>query len=318
MQAKETDGFVSLKGLPLSQELLERLNRLKEQRSAVILAHNYQRPEVQDAADFTGDSLELARRAAETDAEVILFCGVDFMAETAAIICPDKKVLVPDPHAGCPMANMITVRELRQAREMHPDAVVVCYVNSSADLKAESDYCCTSANAVAVLKHIPPDREILFVPDQSLGDYAAKQSGRKVILWPGYCPTHHRILAGHVERARASHPEAKVVVHPECTADVIALADHATSTSGMVRYCSESSAGEFIIGTEVGLLHRLQKENPEKRFYEASPLSDCPNMKLNTIEKMVWSLEDMQYEVTVPEETAKRAMRAIERMLEIS
>jgi len=302
----------------LNAELLERLNRLKRERGAVILAHNYQRGEVQDVADFVGDSLELARQAAGTEAKVILFCGVDFMAETAAILCPDKKVLVPDLHAGCPMANMVTVRELRRKKRRHPDALVVCYVNSSAAVKAESDVCCTSANAVNMLKGLPADREIIFVPDQSLGDYAARQSGRKVILWPGYCPTHHRILADHVERAKAEHPQAEVVVHPECTADVIAVADHVASTSGMLRVCREGNAGEFIIGTEIGLLHRLRKENPDNVFYPASPLADCPNMKLNTLEKMVWALEDMAYEITVPEAVASKARRAIERMIEIS
>ncbi len=301
-----------------TDRLLERLSQLKRERGAIILAHNYQRPEVQDAADFVGDSLGLSRRAAATDAAVILFCGVDFMAETAAILCPDRKVLVPDIHAGCPLANMITLRELQEWKEKHPDGPVVCYVNSSAEIKAESDVCCTSANAVAVLNSLPPDREILFVPDQSLGDYAAKRSGRNVTLWPGYCPTHHRILTEHIERAKAEHPQAEVVVHPECTADVIALADHVTSTSGMLRVCSESGAGEFIIGTEIGLLHRLRKENPDKKFYPATPLADCPNMKLNTLEKMVWSLEDMQCEIDVPEPIANGARRAIERMLEIS
>ena len=301
----------------MNDELLERLNALKAERGAVILAHNYQRGEVQDAADFVGDSLGLSRQAAKTDAPVILFCGVDFMAETAAILCPGKTVLVPDPHASCPMANMITARELREWKAKRPDAPVVCYVNSTADVKAESDICCTSANAVGVLKSLPEDREILFVPDQSLGHYAAQKSGRRVILWPGYCPTHHRILAEHIERARAEHPGAEVVVHPECTPDVVALTDHVASTSGMLRVCAESGAENFIIGTEIGLLHRLRKENPAKRFYPATPLADCPNMKLNTVEKMVWSLEDMAYEIVVPEPIASAARRAIERMLEI-
>ena len=301
----------------MNDELLERLNSLKAERGAVILAHNYQRGEVQDAADFVGDSLGLSRQAAKTDAPVILFCGVDFMAETAAILCPGKTVLVPDLHASCPMANMITARELREWKRKRPDAPVVCYVNSTAEVKAESDICCTSANAVGVLKNLPEDREILFVPDQSLGHYAAQKSGRRVILWPGYCPTHHRILAEHIERARAEHPGAEVVVHPECTPDVIALADHVASTSGTLRVCAESGAEEFIIGTEIGLLHRLRKENPGKRFYPATPLADCPNMKLNTVEKMVWSLEDMAYKIAVPEPIASAARRAIERMLEI-
>ena len=298
--------------------LEERLQELKAERNAVVLAHNYQRGEVQDAADFTGDSLGLSQQAAETDAEVILFCGVHFMAETAKIICPDKTVLIPDPNAGCPMANMITARELAEAKRQHPEAAVVCYVNSTAEIKALSDYCCTSANAVKVVGAVPADREVLFVPDRSLGAYAAKQLGRELILWPGYCPTHHRILADDVERARAEHPDALFICHPECTAPVIALADEVASTSGILRYCRESSALTFIIGTEIGLLHRLRKESPGKEFLSVSPLADCPNMKLNTIEKMVWALEDMVHEVTVDPDVAKQAKRSIDRMLELA
>lgn len=297
--------------------LEERLQELKAARNAVILAHNYQRGEVQDAADFVGDSLGLSQQAAETDADVILFCGVHFMAETAKIICPDKTVLIPDPHAGCPMANMITARELAEAKRQHPEAVVVCYVNSTAEIKALSDYCCTSANAVKVVGTVPADREVLFVPDRSLGDYAAKQLGRELILWPGYCPTHHRILADDVERMRGEHPDAPFICHPECTAPVIALADEVASTSGMLRYCRESSALEFIIGTEIGLLHRLRKESPGKEFLSVSPLADCPNMKLNTLDKMVWALEDMVHEVTVDPDVAQQAKRSIDRMLEL-
>jgi quinolinate synthase len=300
-----------------NESLIERLRHLKSQRRAVILAHNYQRPEVQDAADYVGDSLGLSRQAAGAAAEVILFCGVDFMAETAAILCPGRKVLVPDTHAGCPMANMLTVRELRALKAQHPAARVVCYVNSSAQVKAESDICCTSANAVQVVRSLPAASEIIFVPDRSLGEYAAKQAGRPLILWPGYCPTHHRIFAADILRARGEHPGAKVVVHPECTADVIELADHVASTTGILRFCQSSPAKEFIIGTETALLHRLEKENPRKSFYPASPLADCPNMKLNTLEKMVWSLEDMVYEVTVPEPIAGRARQAIQRMLAV-
>ncbi len=296
---------------------IERLDELKRQRSAIILAHNYQRGDVQDVADFVGDSLDLSRQAAAADAPVILFCGVNFMAETAAALCPDKTVLVPDRNAGCPMANMVGVRELRLMKAKHPEAVVVCYVNSSALVKAESDICCTSANAVEVLESLPPEQETIFVPDRSLGDYAARRSGRNAILWPGYCPTHHRILADDIQRVRREHPEAVVVVHPECTRDVIDLADEVASTTGILRTCAESNAKEFVIGTEIGLLHRLCKENPDKVFYPASRLSDCPNMKLNTIEKMVWALEDMQPQVTLPEPVAVRARRAIERMLEI-
>ena len=296
---------------------LDELQRLKARRNAVILAHNYQRPEVQDAADFVGDSLELSRKAAQVKADVILFCGVHFMAETAAILCPGKTVLVPDEHAGCPMANMITVRELKHAKRLHPNAVVVCYVNSSAAVKAESDVCCTSANAVAVVKSIPPGKEVLFVPDKSLGSYVSKQLGRPMILWPGYCPTHHRILADEIQRLKAAHPAAMVVVHPECTDDVIAVADYVASTTGILRYCRETNAAEFIVGTEIGIQHRLQKDSPAKEFHMLTALADCPNMKLNTIEKMIWALEDMAPEVSVDPETAARARRAIERMLAV-
>ena len=301
----------------MSEDLLKRLADLKRERNAVILAHNYQLPEVQDAGDFTGDSLGLSRQAAQTDAGVILFCGVHFMAETAAIICPDKTVLLPDPNAGCPMANMATARQLRDAKAKHPDAAVVCYVNSTAEIKAMSDVCCTSANAVAVVRSIPEQREVLFVPDQSLGSWVSRQLGRKLILWPGYCPTHHRILPGDIARAREQHPQAEVVVHPECLDGVVAMADHVASTSGMLRVCKESPAKQFIIGTEIGMLHPLRKQNPGKAFYAASTLADCPNMKLNTIEKMVWALEDMAHRVEVPPETAARARGAIERMLAI-
>ncbi|MFW6159170.1 MAG: quinolinate synthase NadA [Planctomycetota bacterium] len=299
----------------MSDALLERLNTLKRERNAVILGHNYQRPEVQDASDFTGDSLGLSRRAASTDADVILFCGVHFMAETAAIICPEKSVLIPDPHAGCPMANMITARELADAKAEHPGAAVVCYVNSTAEIKAMSDVCCTSANAVDVVRSIPADRAVLFVPDQSLGSWVARQLGRELILWPGYCPTHHRMLPEHVRAAKEEHPAAEVVVHPECLAEVTEMADHVASTSGMLRYCKESRAKEFIVGTETGMLHPLRKENPEKRFYPVTPLADCPNMKLGTLQKMAWALEDMVYPVEVPPDVAERARGSIERML---
>ena len=302
----------------MKNDLVEKIMALKSRRKAVILAHNYQRPEVQEIADFTGDSLGLSQKAAQTQAEVIVFCGVNFMAETAKLICPDRKVLVPDENAGCPMANMVTVRELREMKARHPDAVVVCYVNSTAAVKAESDICCTSSNAVQVVASVPTDRKVLFIPDKSLGAWVAAQLKREIIFWDGYCPSHHRILAEHILQRKREHPNAKVVVHPECTADVIALADKVASTTGIARYCREFDAKEFIIGTEIGLLHRLQEESPGRTFIAATPLADCPNMKLNTLEKILWSLEDMMYEVTVPEAVATRARRTIERMLELS
>ncbi len=298
-------------------EIIAKINRLRRERNAVILAHNYQRPEVQDIADFVGDSLGLSQEAAKTKADVILFCGVDFMAETAAILCPNKTVLVPDENAGCPMANMLTVRELQEMKKEHPDAVVVTYVNSTAAVKAESDICCTSANAVEIVRSVPRDRQIVFTPDRSLGEYVASRTARRLILWPGYCPTHHRILAEDIQRERALHPRAKVIVHPECTADVVELADDVASTSGILRRARVPGDSEFIIGTEIGILHRLHKENPAKTFYPASCLADCPNMKLNTLEKMMWSLEDNAYRVTVPDDIRARALAAIERMLAV-
>ncbi|MEK7448649.1 MAG: quinolinate synthase NadA [Planctomycetota bacterium] len=301
-----------------NQELIQQINQLRKKRHAVILAHNYQRPEVQDIADYVGDSLGLAQQAAETAARVIVFCGVHFMAETAAILCPDRLVLMPDPNAGCPLANMITVRGLQKKKSEYPEAAVVTYVNSSAAIKAESDYCCTSSNAVKVVQAIPANRPIIFGPDKSLGRYVERQTGRSLILWPGYCPTHHRILARDIKAKKQKYPEAKVAVHPECTEDVINLADKVASTSVILKYARETDAKEFIIGTEIGILHRLQKENPGKRFIIASRLTDCPNMKLTNLEKILWSLEDLAYEIKVPDEMARRARQAIQRMLELT
>jgi len=298
--------------------LSERVRSLAAEKGALILAHNYQTGEVQDVADFVGDSLELARKAAEAKAKLILFCGVRFMAETAMILNPDATVLEPDPHAGCPLADMLPVEGLRELKEKHPDALVVSYVNSSAEVKAESDYCCTSGNAVKMVTSLPEEREIIFVPDMSLGQYVQEKTGRELILWEGYCPTHHRITAEAVRQARERHPDAKLVVHPECTPDVTALADDVASTSGIMRYVGETSYEEYIIGTENGMLHRLGREFPDKKLYHVTGLAICPNMKLNTLEKMLWSLEDMKYEVTVPEETARKARLALERMLTLA
>ena len=299
------------------EKIISDILKLKVERKAIILAHNYQIGEVQDIADFVGDSLGLSQQAADTDAEVIVFCGVHFMAETAKILSPDKPVLMPDSNAGCAMANMITTRQLKEMKRKHPDAVVVCYVNCTAETKAGSDYCCTSANAVKVVKSISQDKEILFIPDKYLGDYASKQANRKLILWEGYCPTHRRILAEDILRLKAQYPKAEVLVHPECTPDVIAMADKVLSTSGICKRATESESEEFIIGTEIGMLHRLVKENPQKKFYPASNLADCHSMKLNNLEKILWSLEDMVYPVEIPPEIARRAKRSIDRMLEI-
>jgi quinolinate synthase len=293
------------------------ISALRARRKAVILAHYYQRPEVQDIADFVGDSLDLSRKAAATDAEVIVFCGVHFMAETAKILSPQKTVLLPDKNAGCPMANMLTRRELLAFKAQHPGAACVAYVNCSAEIKAEVDVCCTSANAVKVIETIPRERAILFVPDQSLGDYVARVTKRDLVLWPGFCPTHHRFLRRDVEEARAAHPGAPVCVHPECTHDIVDLADFVGSTSQILRFCRESSAREFIVGTETGILHPLRTQNPGKVFQPLSELGWCSNMKLITLEKILWALEDNAFEITLPEETRRRALASVERMIAI-
>jgi quinolinate synthase len=300
-----------------NQKLIEDILQLKKKRKAVILAHNYQIPEVQDIADFSGDSLGLSQEAAKTEAEIILFCGVHFMAETAAILCPEKTVLIPDLNAGCPMANMITLRQLKELKKKHSQAIVVTYINSKAEIKAESDYCCTSSNAVKVVQSIPEDKEIIFIPDKYLGSYVASQTRRDLILWEGFCPTHRRILPEDILKKKALYPKAEVLVHPECIPEVIAMADKVLSTTGICKYAKESKSEEFIIGTEIGILHKLKKENPEKKFYPASELADCPNMKLNNLEKLLWSLEDLVYKVEVPADIAQRAKRSIDRMLEL-
>ncbi len=294
----------------------ERILKLKNEKNAVILVHNYQRPEVQDIGDFVGDSLELSQKAAGTDADVIVFCGVHFMAETASILCPDKTVLLPDAKSGCPMADMITAEQLRQKKKELPNATVVTYINSSAEVKAESDYCCTSSNGVKVVASLEND-EILFVPDQYLGDYIAKKTGKKMTLWPGYCPTHVRILPEDIVRQQQKYPGAKVVVHPECRPEVIALADEALSTSGIIRYAARDDVSELIVGTEVEILHRLRKENPGKSFIPASDKAVCPNMKRITLEKILNSLETMSPQIKVPEDIRVKAKAAVDRMLAI-
>ena len=297
-------------------ELVEKISILKKRRNAVILAHNYQLGEVQDIADFVGDSLELSQRAAETGADVIVFCGVHFMAETASILCPNKVVLLPDMNAGCPMAGMITAERLRAKKQEHPQAVVVCYINSSAEVKAESDICCTSANAVRIVESLNT-QEILFIPDQYLGHYISDRTGKKMILWPGFCPTHVRIKPERIKELRQEYPQAQVVVHPECTPEVIALADAVLSTGGMCRYAQRGEVREMVVGTEIGIIYRLKKENPGKRFIPISEQAICPNMKLIALEKVLWSLEEMSPEVKVPEAIRLRAKAAVDKMLKI-
>ncbi len=299
-------------------DIKEEILRLKNARNAVILSHNYCRGEVQDLADFTGDSLELARRATQVEADVIVFCGVYFMAETAAILNPGKTVLIPEPSAGCPMADMITGEQLRKLKAQHPGAVAVCYVNSTAEVKAECDLCVTSGNAERVMATVPKDREIIFVPDRHLGSHISGLEGRSYILWPGYCPTHARLTAAAIAKARAAHPGAPVLVHPECPKEVRDAADERLSTGGMCRYARESSASTILVGTEVGILHRLRKENPGKSFYPVSDSLVCPNMKKTTVENLLEALKEMKTRVTVPEEIALRAKRAIDAMLAIA
>ncbi len=299
------------------ETLTEKINHLKLIKNAVILAHNYQRPDVQDCADFTGDSLGLSRKAAEIhDADVIVFCGVWFMAETAAILCPEKTVLIPEKESTCPMARMVDCEKLYRLQNENPDAVVVTYVNSTAEVKACSDICCTSANAIQVVNAVRSDT-VIFAPDRHLADYVARHTDKKIIPAAGYCPTHMRITAEDIHRLKLRYPGAPVLVHPECQRDIIDAADVALSTSGMLSYALESTVDTLIIGTETGLLHRLRKENPDKTFIPAADRLVCPNMKRITLEKVLWALEQNQYEVTVNEQLRKEALLPIQRMLEM-
>ena len=290
--------------------------RLKEDRHAIILAHNYQPAEVQDIADLTGDSLELSRAAATMDGDIIVFCGVDFMAETAAIISPEKTVLLPAQEACCPMADMITADELKLLKSRHPEAAVVCYVNTTAEVKAESDICCTSSNAVKVVNSLKEER-ILFVPDRNLGLYTQRFTKKEILPWEGFCSVHNQITPEDVRKAHNLHPGAIILVHPECRPEVIDLADHVASTSGIIRQVCNSSEKEFIIGTEVGILHRLIRECPTKQCYPLSPSAICRNMKKTDLNKIRNALISLQPRITVPEEIANRARGAIERMLAV-
>jgi len=301
----------------VNDKLFEKISNLKNSRRAVILAHNYQPGEIQDLADFTGDSLGLSIKASQTDAKVIVFCGVQFMAETAAILSPGKTVLLPDKFAGCPLADMITAAELRQLKQKHPDALVVCYVNSSAEVKAQSDYCCTSANAVELVNSLPEDRPIIFVPDRHLGQFVVEKTGRDLMLWPGYCHVHVLIMEEDIKNKKARYPDAIVMAHPECTEPVKDLADQILSTGQMLKFAKASTAKRFIVATEIGIIHALKKQNPQAEFIPASDRAVCPNMKKITLDKIITSLEDMQYEVTVPEKVRTKAKKSLERMVEI-
>jgi quinolinate synthase len=301
----------------MHKDLIKKIEQLKKGRNAVILVHNYQLPEVQDIADFRGDSLELSRAAAKSDAKIIVFCGVYFMAETASILCPDKTILIPDPLAGCPMANMITAEDVKQLKKRHPKAVVVGYVNTPAEVKAELDICCTSTNAVDIVSKLKTE-EVIFVPDKYLADYVSKKTGKRLISWEGYCPTHVKILPEDIIKQVRQHPGAEVMVHPECRPEVIEVADEVLSTGRMCSHVKKSPHKEFIIGTEVGIVYRLQKDNPGKKFYPATEHAVCPNMKRTTLEKVLWSLEELKTEVRVSDEVRRKARRAIDRMVELT
>jgi len=296
--------------------IAKRIAELKKSLNAVIVAHNYQRPEVQDMADFVGDSLELARQCTKVDAEVIVFAGVHFMAESACILNPGRKVLLAEREAGCPMADMITENDLLEWKRRYPKAAVVCYINSSAAVKALSDICCTSANGVQVVRSLP-QKEILFVPDQNLGHFISRKTDKKMILYPGFCITHQRVIPRHVDLARERYPGCVVLVHPECRPDVVDKADAAMSTSQMLRYVGQSKDRVFVIGTEGGLLHRLGKDNPGKEFHLLTEGLVCPNMKKTTLTSVLRTMEEMRNPITVPEEVRLKAKNALDRMLKV-
>jgi quinolinate synthase len=298
------------------QELVTRIGKLKAERGAIILAHNYQPPEIQEIADRLGDSLDLSRFAATVSEKTIVFCGVHFMAETAAILSPEKKILLPDPAAGCPMADMMRAEDLVDLKKQHPGAVVVTYVNSTAEVKAETDVCCTSANAVSIVSSVPRGKKIIFGPDRYLGGWVAAQTGREMILWQGFCPTHQKIYPEHIVEQRKRHPGTIVMVHPEVNPEVASLADAVLGTGGMIAYVEKSPARAFIVGTEIGMVYRLQKKFPDRVFIPASRHALCPNMKKITLEKVASSLETLEPVIAVPASVAERARRAIRRMVE--
>ena len=301
----------------LTPELQEKIAQLKEMRNAVILAHNYQLDEVQDAADYVGDSFELSKIAAGLDAAVIVFCGVHFMAESAAILAPGKTVLLPETAAGCPLADMVTPEELRLFKQRYPDAAVASYINSSAAVKAESDICVTSANAVEVINSLD-EKRVIFAPDCNLAHFVAQRTAKEIIPWHGYCITHHRVFPEDIKKARQAHPDAVVIVHPECRPEVVEQADAALGTGGMIRFCRETDKREIIVGTEMGMIYRLQKECPDKEYFLLSAGLICPNMKYTTVDKVVSSLEKMQHRISVDSEIRDKAARALQRMLDVS
>lgn len=302
---------------PTQKDLVKEILLWKKRRGAIILAHVYQPGEIQDIADFTGDSLFLSQKAAQTNAKVIVFCGVHFMAETAAILSPEKIVILPEVKAGCPMADMAPAEKVKSKIKELPKAVVISYVNSSAAVKSLSDYCCTSANAVQVAKTIPVEKDILFLPDMNLADFTAKRSKRKIIPWPGFCHVHHLLTKDDVIKAKKNHPQALLLVHPECRPEVCDLADYIGSTRGIVDFVNNNLAKEYIIGTELGIFYPLKKNNPDKEFFAASEKMICQDMKLITLEKILYSLKNLEPRITVPEDIRKKSLKALNRMLEI-
>ena len=301
----------------MQNNLAEEIRRLKKERNAIILAHNYQVPEVQDVADIVGDSFALSQHAAETDSDVIVFCGVHFMAESAKILSPDKTVLLPVRDAGCPMADMVTAPKLREMKARYPDAAVVCYVNSSAEVKAESDVCCTSSNALKVVESLE-NKQVIFVPDKNLGSFvASKVKNKEIILWKGFCITHKRVKVEEVQKIRQLHPNAKILMHPECEPEVQKLADFLGSTSAIIKYAGEIPEKDIIIGTEEGILHLLKKQNPDKNFYLLSMGLICTNMKKTRLEDVHSALLNMQHEIHVDEDIRIKALKSLERMLKI-
>jgi len=303
---------------PPKNNLVKEILLWKKKREALILAHVYQPGDIQDIADFTGDSLFLSQQAAKTQAKVIVFCGVQFMAETASMLSPEKIVLLPEIKAGCPLADMASTEEVKNKIKELSKAVVVSYVNSSAVVKSLSDYCCTSANAVQIAKAIPAEKEILFLPDMNLANFTAKKAKRKIIPWPGFCPTHHLLTREEVIKAKKLHPLALLLVHPECRPEVGDLADYIGSTRGIIEFASNNQAKEYIIGTELGILHPLKKNNPNKIFFPASENMVCRDMKLITLEKILCSLQSLEPRIIVPEEIRKKSLQALNRMIEIT
>lgn len=316
------EGRVGMEALALArkeeqnQQLKERILQLKKEKNAIILAHYYQRDEIQEVADFRGDSFLLAQKAATTDAEVIVFCGVHFMGESAKILAPNKTVVIPDERAGCPMADMVNVDGLRALKKQHPNAKVVAYINTSAEVKAETDICCTSSNAIKVIESVDSE-EIIWVPDKNLGDYVSKFTDKKMIIWEGYCNTHDMLTVKDVEEMRAKYPNAEFVVHPECRPEVVKLADFVGSTTAIIQYCKESDKQEFIVGTEDGTGYQLRKDSPHKTFHFATKYLVCPNMKVNNLKKVAKCLETLSPQIYVPPHVADQARASLERMLQV-